>query len=211
MVFKNINRIKNALPEVMDIAMFYNNGTIFQTTFGSDINIPKLGENLAEALNHMRKMYEICNLKAEEYKKLIFETEDMSSIILKLGEDSNIALFFKKEEDKELRISAIRRYLNKIEDIMDMDANEIVFQEILAKEEELKHLNDLLEKNQIEINTLNKKIEDSENKLSDEERQNILKKINENTEEYLNIKKQIDETSKDIDNLRRKVKEKQKS
>ncbi|MFX1414243.1 MAG: coiled-coil domain-containing protein [Promethearchaeota archaeon] len=202
MVFKSINRIKAALPEVIHIAMFYNNGTIFQTTFGSDINIPKLGENLAEALHHMQKIYEFCNLKAEEYKKLIFETEDMSSIILKLGEDSNIALFFKKEEDKELRISAIRRYLNKIEDIMDMDANEILFQEILVKEEELKKLNNDLQKNQEEINILNEKVKDSG---MSQERQMVLKKINENTEEYFKIKKQIEEVNSEIENLKKEI------
>ena len=134
MVFKNISRIKSALPEVKDVAMFYNNGTIFQTTFEQDINIPKIGENLAEILNHMRKLYEICQIKINNYEKVIFETDNLSIMILKLGEESNIALFFKKEEDEVLKISAIRRYLAKIEDLVDMDKNEIIFQEILSKE-----------------------------------------------------------------------------
>ena len=29
MVFKNVKHLKAALPEVIHIAMFYNNGTIF--------------------------------------------------------------------------------------------------------------------------------------------------------------------------------------
>ena len=141
MVFKNINRIKSALPEVKHVVMFYNNGTIFQTTFEQTINIPKLGENLAETLNHIRSLYEVCNYKMEPYKKLIFETEDMSVIILKLGEESNIALFFEREKDKELRINAIRRYISNIESLIDMDEKELVLKEVLAKEEELKRLN----------------------------------------------------------------------
>ena len=60
MVFKNIARIKTALPEVLHIVMFYNNGTVFQTTFEQDINIPKLGGNLTELLNHIKNVYEIC-------------------------------------------------------------------------------------------------------------------------------------------------------
>ncbi|MFX0033521.1 MAG: hypothetical protein ACFE8E_13805 [Candidatus Hodarchaeota archaeon] len=187
--------------------MFYNNGTIFQTTFGSEINIPKLGENLAQALHHMQKLYELCKIEAEEYKKLIFETEDMSSIILKLGEDSNIALFFKKEEDKELKISAIRRYLKRIEDIMDMDVNEILFQEILANEEDLKKLNTELQKFQTEIDILNEKLKDSTSTASEEETKKIFKKLHENNQEYLKIKAQIEEISNQIETLKKKVKE----
>ncbi len=146
MVFKNINRIKSALPEVKHIVMFYNNGTIFQTTFEQSINIPKLGENLAETLNHIRSLYEICNYKMEPYKKLIFETEDMSVIILKLGEESNIALFFEKEQDRELRLTAVRRYISNIETLIDMDEKELILNEILTKEDELKKLSAELQK-----------------------------------------------------------------
>ncbi|NHJ25944.1 MAG: hypothetical protein EAX89_15310 [Candidatus Lokiarchaeota archaeon] len=146
MVFKNINRIKSALPEVKHIVMFYNNGTIFQTTFEQSINIPKLGENLAGTLNHIRSLYEICNYKMEPYKKLIFETEDMSVIILKLGEESNIALFFEKEQDRELRLTAVRRYISNIETLIDMDEKELILKEILTKEDELKKLSAELQK-----------------------------------------------------------------
>lgn len=126
--------------------MFYNNGTIFQTTFEQSINIPKLGENLAETLNHIRSLYEICNYKMEPYKKLIFETEDMSVIILKLGEESNIALFFEKEQDRELRLTAVRRYISNIETLIDMDEKELILNEILTKEDELKKLSAELQK-----------------------------------------------------------------
>jgi len=186
--------------------MFYNNGTIFQTTFGSDVNIPKLGENLAEVLSHIRKLYEFCNLKAEEYKKLIFETEDVSIIVLKLGEDSNIALFFKKEEEKELRLTAIRRYLNRIEDLMDMDANEILFQEILNKEEELKTLNNLKLNYEEQIKILGDKLEDLSIVGSEIEKQKIFKTKQEFSEELLKIKRDIEEKVKDLEILKKKVK-----
>ena len=198
MVFKNISRIKSALPEVKDVAMFYNNGTIFQTTFEQDINIPKIGENLAEILNHMRKLYEICQIKINNYEKVIFETDNLSIMILKLGEESNIALFFKKEEDEVLKISAIRRYLAKIEDLVDMDKNEIIFQEILSKEDELK-------KNQERFKIIEsklKELETGESKLTDQE------KIALNNEKVqFNIA--IDKLTKDIEQLKAKIHKKE--
>ena len=149
MVFKNIQRIQAALPEVKHIAMFYNNGIIFQTTFEQEINIPKLGENLAEILNHAKKLYDISNYNFENYKKIIFETDDMSIIILKLGEDSNLALFFKKEEEKELKLTAIKRYITRIEELIDMDERELIIQQIIAKEEEIKQLKESLNEKEI--------------------------------------------------------------
>ncbi len=138
MVFKNIKRIQTALPEVLHIVMFYNNGIIFQTTFEQDINIPKLGENIAKMLSHVQKLYEICNFDLVDYKKLIFETENISLIIIKLGENSNLGLFFKKEEDKDLKLNAIKRYLSRIEELIDMDKAELEMKSFEEKEEDNK-------------------------------------------------------------------------
>jgi len=138
MVFKNIKRIQTALPEVLHIVMFYNNGIIFQTTFKQDINIPKLGENIAKMLSHVQKLYEICNFDLVDYKKLIFETENISLIIIKLGENSNLGLFFKKEEDKDLKLNAIKRYLSRIEELIDMDKAELEMKSFEEKEEDNK-------------------------------------------------------------------------
>jgi hypothetical protein len=140
MVFKNINRIKAALPEVIHIIMFYNNGTIFQTTFEQDINIPKLGELLARTLDKVRKINDICKFKPNDYKKLIFEMEEVTIMILKLGEESNIALVFKNEDSKEINLTPIKRYLSKIEELIDMDKKELILNQILAKEDEVKAL-----------------------------------------------------------------------
>ena len=207
MVFKNISRIKNALPEVKHVVMFYNNGTIFQTTFEQTTNIPKLGENLAETLNHIRSLYEICNYKMEPYKKLIFETEDMSVIILKLGEDSNIALFFEREEDKELRLHAIKRYISNIESLIDMDEKELVLKEILAREEELKNLSaelqikkeniEKIEQNQLGITSEDsKKIEmEKQIKAMEQECIDLEQKISNIRNEIIKLKEEIQKTN----------------
>ncbi|UCE14342.1 MAG: hypothetical protein JSV04_03990, partial [Candidatus Heimdallarchaeota archaeon] len=73
MIEKTIERIKRTLPEVEHVVMFYNDGTVFHTTF-EEVNIPKLGENISETLAYIRKMYEICNYDLESYNKLVFDT-----------------------------------------------------------------------------------------------------------------------------------------
>ncbi|MBD3214479.1 MAG: hypothetical protein GF311_17840 [Candidatus Lokiarchaeota archaeon] len=125
MVFKSIEGIKNALPEVLHIVMFYNNGIVFETTLEQTINIPKVGEILAQVVDNFKQIYDISNFNLNKYNKIICETDEVSIILIKLGEESNIALFFKAEESRELKLSAIRRYLTKIEELIDMDKNEI--------------------------------------------------------------------------------------
>ncbi|TFF98035.1 MAG: hypothetical protein EU547_02655 [Promethearchaeota archaeon] len=125
MVFKSIERIKQAIPDILHIAMFYNNGTIFETTFSQDLNIPKLGENFAEILKRFRKVYNLLNFDYNKYEKVIFETEDISIFIIKLGEESNIALFFKKEEPQDINLKPIRKYLDRIQELIDMDKEEL--------------------------------------------------------------------------------------
>ncbi len=202
MVFKNITRIKSALPEVIHIVMFYNNGTVFQTTFEQEINIPKLGENLAELITHIRSVYELCKFKVDAYKKLIFETEDISIIILKLGEESNIALFFKKEEDKELKLTAIKRYITRIEELIDMDEKEITLHEILMKEEELKNLNALLNIKEQEIQQLKKKIENLDKDESPEQIKEIEKELKSEEDKFSKFKKDLNNITEEILRLR---------
>ncbi|MFW9773100.1 MAG: hypothetical protein ACFFEO_13175 [Candidatus Thorarchaeota archaeon] len=203
MVFKNIQRIKATLPEVQHIVMFYNNGMIYQTTFEQEINIPKLGENLAEILSHIRKLYEICNYTLEDYKKIIFETHDTSIIILKLGEDSNIALFFRKEEDHELRLTAIKRYMNRIEELIDMDEKELILQEILTKEEDIRHLKEIIREKKDQIDNLRLGL-----KLVDEdevENKEITKEIDYLEGECIDLTKDIEEKYNEIDQLKEKI------
>jgi len=125
LVFKSIERIKEAIPDILHIAMFYNNGVIFETTFSQEFNIPKLGENFAEILEHFRKVYKLLNFEYSKYEKVIFETENISIFIIKLGEESNIALFFKKDEPQDINLNSIQKYLDRIQDLIDMDKEEL--------------------------------------------------------------------------------------
>ncbi|MFX1378210.1 MAG: hypothetical protein ACFFA4_03880 [Promethearchaeota archaeon] len=205
MVFKNILRIKAALPEVKHIAMFYNSGIIFQTTFEQETNIPKLGENLAEILNHARKLYDISNYSFENYKKIIFETDDISIIILKLGEDSNIALFFKKEEEKELKITTIKRYMTRIEEIIDMDEKELIIQEILLKEEEIKRLRELLSERENKIEQLNIELSNIEKAVIEGDSKKINTELNDLSLESVNLKQELEKKSNEIEHLKEKI------
>ncbi|MBY9007861.1 MAG: hypothetical protein KGD63_14055 [Candidatus Lokiarchaeota archaeon] len=205
MVFKNILRIKAALPEVKHVAMFYNNGTIFQTTFEQEINIPKLGENLAEVLNHTKKLYEICNYNFENYKKVVFETEDMSIIILKLGEDSNIALFFRKEEEQELKLTTIKRYITRIEELIDMDERELIIQEIIAREEEIKHLNEEHYEKKDLIEKLGNEIKYIEEGIKEGDKKEITKQLNDLDLESANLLRQVEKKTLEIEQLKEKI------
>ncbi|MFX0081988.1 MAG: hypothetical protein ACFE94_09570 [Candidatus Hodarchaeota archaeon] len=200
-----MQRIKAALPEVKHVVMFYNNGTIFQTTFEQDINIPKLGENLAEVLNHIRRLYEICNFTFEDYNKIIFETDDMSIIILKLGEDSNIALFFKKEEEKELKLTAIKRYMTRIEELIDMDEGELIIQEIIAKEEEVKHLKELLHEKKEKIEKFGKELKEIDEGTIEGDIKEITKKLDDLDLECGDLNHEIEKRDIEIEQLKEKI------
>ncbi len=205
MVFKNILRIKAVLPEVKHIVMFYNNGTIFQTTFEQEINIPKLGENLAEILNHIRKLYDICNYTFENYKKIIFEADDMSIIILKLGEDSNIALFFKKEEEKELKLTAIKRYMTRIEELIDMDEKELILQDILLKEEEVKNLKDALKNKMEKIMDLRNELNDIDKGIIEGDQKKLMKELNDLESEFSSLDHEIEKKNSEIQQFKEKL------
>lgn len=184
--------------------MFYNNGTVFQSTFDQVINAPKLGENLAELLNHIKNVYSICNFKLDNYRKLIFETEDISVIIIKLGEESNIALFF-KEEVKDIKLSSIKRYLTRIEELIDMDEKEITFQELLVKEEELKIKKDLLESNSQKARQLQEELKKLGISEYQEESKKIERELNYLNTEIINLKSEIDHINIEIQQLKEQI------
>jgi predicted regulator of Ras-like GTPase activity (Roadblock/LC7/MglB family) len=209
MVFKNIQRIKSALPEVFHVAMFYNTGTIFQATFEQNINVPKLGENLAELLNHVRKIYEICDFKMENYRKFIIETDDISTIIIKLGEDSNLALFFKKEEDKDLKLTAIRRYLHRIEDLSDTDETEILFLELATREKNLKIIEENFEQKQQKIRDLQTQMMDKP--LSESELGDINKAIKNLEDECEYLRQEIEQKKSENLIITQKLESKKKA
>jgi len=202
MVFKNINRIKAALPEVIHIIMFYNNGTIFQTTFEQDINIPKLGELLARTLDKVRKINDICKFKSNDYKKLIFEMEEVTIMILKLGEESNIALVFKNEDSKEINLTPIKRYLSKIEELIDMDKKELILNQILAKEDEVKALESVLEKKEKELDLIKEKLKEA---YSESDMQKLMSEYNLVELESRKLKDEEDKIRDELKNLKIKI------
>jgi uncharacterized protein YoxC len=165
--------MRDALPDLIHVVMFYNEGTVFETTFEQPINIPELGSNLAEALKRTRKLFEIAQIHIESYKKFIYETDHFIVIILKLGENSNIALFFKKGEATP-DISNIRRYLFRIEDLMDTDkldlekhALELKKQEVNEFETQIKANLDAIEQMKREISDLDLEIQKFEKEITD--------------------------------------------
>jgi len=185
--------------------MFYNNGIIFQTTFEQEINIPKLGENLAEILNRARKLYEISNYNFENYKKIIFETIDLSIIILKLGEESNIALFFRQEDEKELKLTAIKRYITRIEELIDMDEKELILQEIIAKEEEIKYLIELLNEKEKKIEHLDVELNKIEKAIIEGDKKKVAHELNELSLESTNLRQKIEKGNNEIEQLKEKI------
>lgn len=207
MVFKSVSRIQKALPEVLHIVMFYNNGTIFQTTMDQQFNIPKLGENIAEALNHLRKLYEFCNFNIVDYKKLIFETDEISMIILKLGEDSNLALFFQKELDINQKLKSIRRYIKKIEELIDVNYAELGFHELLRIDDELKKLKENLSIKQELIKQIKEKRDLLDPETAIEEIKDQEKKLQELNEECRRLTQECEIKEKEMENIRKSIEE----
>ena len=210
MVFKSIAQIQKALPEVLHVAMFYNNGTIYQTTIDQEYNIPKLGEHIAEALNHLRKVYKICDFSLIDYTKLIFETDEISIIILKLGEDSNLALFFKKEMDIDQKIKSIHRYIKKIEELIDVDKVQLEFQELEKIDKELKKLNADLQEKQQEIKKLEEKQELLDPETSKDEIKENVNKIQELNEECKILNQESEKKQTEMSIIREAIEEERK-
>lgn len=185
--------------------MFYNDGTIFQTSFEKDINIPKLGENLAEIIHHVKLVYDISQFKMDNYKKLIFETDDTSVIILKLGEESNIALFFKREEEKDLKLNSIKRYIARIETLIDMSEEEIILEEILSKEGEIEKTRKLLQLNREKIHTIREELKNKDKVESLEVAKHLEKEIHSLNEDCIKLEKEITDIQEQILLLRHNI------
>lgn len=197
-MFKSIQHIKDVLPEVLHIVMFYNNGIVYQTTFKQHINIPKLGENLAEVISDIRKIYSISDLTWYGYKKLVVEAEDVSIIILQLGEDTNIALFFQAKDLKEVKLNSIRRYLKRIEKLIDMSKVEILFAEMGRFQEESNELKIKMKNIELEIEELKVQNEIQSTKELDEK----YIEFNKIEHEIKQIEIKIEELQKNIEEIR---------
>lgn len=154
MVLNDIEKLLKKIPEINNLATFYNDGIVFQTTFDKNkVNIPKLGNDLAEILSLFRNLQSPGNFKA--YRKIVYDGVDASVIILKLGEQSNLALFFKREiSDQVLQNAQIRVYIDKIQELIDIDRETLIKKEIIKKKEDLLELESQLGKKKIEKENL---------------------------------------------------------
>ncbi len=195
MVIKTIDRIKRALPEVEHIVMFYNNGIVYQTTFEQfeeSVNIPKLGDDLSKIISNLKSLYEICNYNYKGYNHLLFDTNEIDVLILKLGENSNLALFFRKSlEEEEIRIDHIQKYLTRIEKLIDIGQMDLIEKDIRSKERELKTLYEEMEEKLEKQKSLQVLLGASSDDLKDIEK--IQKEI-----EELNIEIHKQEIEKDL-------------
>ncbi|MHA2074286.1 MAG: hypothetical protein ACW97X_06685 [Candidatus Hodarchaeales archaeon] len=203
MIEKTIERIKKTLPEVEHVVMFYNDGTVFHTTFDKPVNIPKLGENISGTLAHIQKIYEISNYNLVEYKRLIFNAENMSLIILKLGENSNLALFFTKRiRNVERKIRSIQRDIEMAEELLDVDRTELVEQELEYKESQLMEL-------QLQMGSQNYKLitlEEYQKEVTDDEKKKaVAKEVDKVRKEILKIKENIDKKITEISGLKEEL------
>ncbi len=128
MVIKTLNKIKNELPGLLDYIMFYNTGIVFQSSFSEKTNVPAVCAKLSDIIQMFKASLNCYDTPSNDYLKIIFETKEHIIIILKLGEDSNIALFFDNEvinDVSDVNISSVQKYLNKLEKLIDMDKSEI--------------------------------------------------------------------------------------
>ncbi len=212
MVLQSVKKIKELIPDVKHVIMFYNDGMVYNSTFEKDVNIPKLGLNLAEILNHFKQLSEICNFEKEPYKKIIYETRSLVIGFLKLGENSNVALIIDKVEDKTIKFKPIRRCLNHIEKLIDMDKLELDKNKLEIKKEELEKLKaDLIEKNE-KIDKIKADIENLETIL--EKKKEDLKPKKEEIEKIMEIKAKREADLKlrkeNLKNLEEELKETEK-
>ncbi|MHA1227818.1 MAG: hypothetical protein ACTSPV_13810 [Candidatus Hodarchaeales archaeon] len=179
-----IERVMKSLPEVENIIVFNSFGTVLQTTFDKSLNIPKIGKNISKILDNILALYKSCKYDYSQFNRILFDTEGISILILKLGEDTYLAFFFKKilEED-EPQIDSVKRYLKQIEELLDVSNLELLEQEKEEKREELVSLDEELEILFDRLNLLQKDIEsieheDDEKKKRNKEIEQIQKRIN---------------------------------
>ena len=210
MVLKNLEKIKKLIPETLYTIMFYDDGTVFHANFNKEINLPKLGQNLSNIIKEFLEIYKLCDFPVKKYTKLIFETETYSIIVLRLGESSNAALILKKEEIKEFDLKPIRKYIEKIEDLVDMHEYELLIQDLDPKLSKLQEL-------QNEIQLKNKKIEEirsiinSQQNLSDEEKKKYEIEIQTLSNKITPLQDEINKLIPEIINLQNEINKRKKN
>lgn len=116
-----IDRIEAKFPGLLHLVMFYNDGIVFHTSFTTDKEIPTIGEKLGLLLKYARKLIQIESDNKELYKKIIIESNAIIIMIIKIGEESNLAMFLANNPILDLDITPIRKYIKKLEELIDIE------------------------------------------------------------------------------------------
>ena len=194
MVLREIEKIMANFTVVENVVAFYDDGTVFQTTFDkSKVNIPKLGNDLASIINIFKNLQTKNDFKI--YRKIIFDGLNVSVIVYKAGEQSNIAFFFKKElTDHEIQnINAqIKIHITRIDEMIDIDRKKLIEKELERIKLDLKNVeNKILEKRKSieELDSQNLEKEKKKKNKDDLEKElnNILQEKKKLEEELMKI------------------------
>lgn len=121
MAIEKIQAIHNMLPGVQSVSLFYDNGIIYQTTINHELDIPVIGKNLAHFVQEMQLLAENCKDPEDKYQKMTIDTEKSVYIILRLGEQSNMALKFIKAEYQKNSLGKIEEIIEKLKNVVDLN------------------------------------------------------------------------------------------
>lgn len=125
MVLRSMEKIKAKLSGVLEIVMFYNDGTVFQTTLPPNFNIPELGNDFSKTLANLVHALGMYDVGITQYRKLFYETDKYLLVIIKLGEDSNLGLLLDNTLQGEFQMAPIQQYIQRLQELLDMDREEI--------------------------------------------------------------------------------------
>jgi predicted regulator of Ras-like GTPase activity (Roadblock/LC7/MglB family)/flagellar biosynthesis chaperone FliJ len=203
MVLKNIRRIQETLPNVLHVIMFYNDGTVFQTTFDPPVNIPKLGVNLSEIIAHFKTLKEFCNMEFGLLKNAIFETKNVIIGIIRIGEESFMAIFMENRGEKGIDFEPIKKYIGRLEYLVDMDRIEIEKEGLLAHQRDLEEAKKKLENLGALKNSTEKKLDEVKDQALHDE---INAELNMLRGEIDSLEKFIQEKTAVVEKIEKEVK-----
>ena len=111
---------------------------------------------------------------------------------------------FNNEFDVRI-LTAIKRYITRIEELVDMDQKELIIQDIIAKEEEIKHLKEVLHEKKEIIEKLGKELNNIEEEIIEGDKKIITKELNDLDLECANLNRDIEKKDIEIEQLKEKI------
>ena len=127
-----VEDIKKQIPSVKTVLAFYNDGTVFYSGFKKEAipSVPDLGDACAKIIENFKNIYDMIKSGRQDlgdysYKQITFSSNGLGIMIIHLGEESNIALFFDKLSINKVNLGCIETDLSQIEDIMDTTDSEL--------------------------------------------------------------------------------------